>query len=1174
MKMVLGVFPTLVLVMVSHHFTEACPAMCKCTRFKVFCRDTNTKSLPHGLPRTTQLLSMEGDILAQLNSSVIAQLGSVNLTRLRLTSMQIQTIEASTFRLMTMIEWLTITKNSIVDLKPRAFLGLGQLFYLDISDNRLSHLQPWVFQGLEGLRHLRAGGNRILVLHFGTLNGLRSGLKSYTTRRVLDFSRNWFTVVHKNAFRNLSSFTELQIGFAFSPLILPTNIFEGLDGLRRISVNPSGWSKLTSENTTMRGLFNLRDFQMEQYYLPKISKLFIADSSLLKRLRITGGKVEQLELGCFQGLQSLVELDLSGNKITHLNNFVFKDLVSLRILILSQNYLTTIQENAFKGLGRLLFLRLTPNKLKSLARNTFADLPFLRELTLSENQIDRVHPEAFAGLFSLKRLQVLYSPEERSSDVTLEALCRLDSFQGPSHFLAEGIQVVRSLNLTGLRGVVLKNLGKWMASVKYIRDQIHLEIYDNGVVESYPSTYSSVSSLYLSHVRVLKNNSLSAFPKLKSLTIRTRSLLKVEQGAFNKLYTLKYIKLQSYKAFHLEAGLFQGLPHLHTLVILGPNWRKADDPVFTPDVFQGLHNVTQLEVNHVRIDNVHPGFFFEFKNLQTLNVQDNHISNLSRGAFLGLDKVQNILLGPNFISSIDAGVFGALCDDNFTLTCANLTRLSKYCNTTFVLPTLRHLDFDNNEITFIHPHAFLGCSQLRNLILSWSKILILDFLYTPQLRVLSFTNGNISQISNTSFSCTSMISDISFDRTDVQDMNSAAFERLKRLKTFTFPRFPCHCNMQVIWRSFRDRRVQYSSHSTCSAQGIDSYFPHLECNSSLGQILQSTNRSSTSNDYLYFKLYIEPIVLIFIFVGGCFGNGLLMYVILRHSDMRNKNNACVLHLAIADCLSLILNVPLSYWDIVHVTWDLGDTACKVFITSKDFVVGLVVFSVLALSFERFLVVYSSFKLSLDIRSVLFLGIVWIFALVCSVPSYFSATVQTRCFSSPPERQSLVQRSWTFQLLMYCLLPVLSILILNIMTAYILKTSIGKSPGVLRNKSRDKNRNVVANTVVILSVVFIVSYVPNFALRTLVSWSILEVEEVFWYAFFTFCLFFFHTLFNPFALMTMGSKYRSHILGYISCFTKEKKLIPDAIGDDPVEMRDFEARQARQERLKRLQARFM
>ena len=307
-------------------------------------------------------------------------------------------------------------------------------------------------------------------------------------------------------------------------------------------------------------------------------------------------------------------------------------------------------------------------------------------------------------------------------------------------------------------------------------------------------------------------------------------------------------------------------------------------------------------------------------------------------------------------------------------------------------------------------------------------------------------------------------------------------------------------------------------------------------------IYYQRNETSAENDYVHFRTYIEPVVFIFIFLSGCFGNGFLLFIILRHSDMRNKNNICVAHLAIVDILSLILNLPLSYWDSVHVNWDLGETSCKLFMGSKDLAVSLVVFSVVTLAFERYLVVQSFNTMKISNGSIagpiVYLVYVWMYALATSIPTYLRATVEGRCYLSSPGIVDYIRMLQTFQLIMNCCLPVATIIFINIVTVNTLRESISKIPGVLTNQSHYRNRNTVVNTVTILSVVFTLSYVPNFLLRTLVSWSVWKAEDVFWYSFVSYCLFFVHSIFNPFALFVMGSKYKKHIKEYISYFVHE------------------------------------
>ncbi|PSN51261.1 hypothetical protein C0J52_11769 [Blattella germanica] len=72
---------------------ESCPDNCKCSKYKIFCKDSRIRSLPKGLP-TTQTLSMDGDILDHLNASVfLSNHGLRNLTTLVLINLQIQDIQ-------------------------------------------------------------------------------------------------------------------------------------------------------------------------------------------------------------------------------------------------------------------------------------------------------------------------------------------------------------------------------------------------------------------------------------------------------------------------------------------------------------------------------------------------------------------------------------------------------------------------------------------------------------------------------------------------------------------------------------------------------------------------------------------------------------------------------------------------------------------------------------------------------------------------------------------------------------------------------------------------------------------------------------------------------------------------------------------------------------------------
>jgi uncharacterized protein (DUF2062 family) len=61
-----------------------------------------------------------------------------------------------------------------------------------------------------------------------------------------------------------------------------------------------------------------------------------------------------------------------------------------------------------------------------------------------------------------------------------------------------------------------------------------------------------------------------------------------------------------------------------------------------------------------------------------------------------------------------------------------------------------------------------------------------------------------------------------------------------------------------------------------------------------------------------------------------------LHTIVRH----NGPSACSLNLAVSDVLYLLVNLPLTYWYIINVSWYLGITICKVPLAARDVMYGV------------------------------------------------------------------------------------------------------------------------------------------------------------------------------------------------------------------------------------------
>ncbi|PSN39937.1 hypothetical protein C0J52_23290 [Blattella germanica] len=858
--------------------------------------------------------------------------------------------------------------------------------------------------------------------------------------------------------------------------------------------------------------------------LARLEKIPTGLSPSTELLRVEYDNIKEINKNSLNAmdLQDLKSLQLLNVNLTSIEAMSFKGMDHLESLKISKNNITELKSDTFIGLDKLSYLDLTENKLISLVRGAFKGLSMLRHLFLSRNLITQLQSGTFHGL-------------ECGPNFNFDFRLRLYDLQSSTD-----IQKYSVFNISSL------------------------ELISNNFPELYRNTFMG-------------------FRSVKSLTLGGCNITKIEPYAFLEMNELRELNLTGNRIKKFEVNTFKGLKNVRTLDL--SNLQVV--PKFSFGAFRDLINLRTLYLHRNNIYSVfHPDIFMELIELKEIYLQHNQLIDLPQGLFRNLLSIEKIDLRFNEIHRLIPGIFGAICDD-FMLTCANLTQITKYCNTTNALTKLRYLDLSANSITYIHPHTFISCTNLELLNLNFNRALTLknDFLYLPNLRNLLLFDCNITEISNTSFQCSTHLEVLFIDSNKIEKLRVNQFRYLTLLKYIALKQNPIKydCGVLDTWAWFRNKNVKYVFDDNFT----DSILT-MNCN---GTVIHGSSHEMYEDIYHYFKLYIEPIVFIIIFLSGLLGNGVILFITFRYPEMRTRQNAPITHLAAVDIICLILNLPLSYWDVVHESWDLGLTTCKLFLAAKDMIVGVFIYSLIIISYERFLVIRISYYLkklcgtSVSDETLFYLVIVWIFALITTTPIYFTATVNERCLYSQIENSVFILHMWTYQFIIYCIIPTICIIFLNVTAAYTLRKSIRDMPGEkLNNMSKQaKNRASVSNMVVIFSIVFTISYFPNYLLRMLVSWSVYVPEDVFLTSFFTFCLFFCNSTISPFIFLTMNPKYKSYLMRYIHDTKAENKKVPDILvsvkcenistQDAPVS-EDELARRARMERLARLQKRFM
>ncbi|KAF5296488.1 hypothetical protein FQR65_LT01477 [Abscondita terminalis] len=302
------------------------------------------------------------------------------------------------------------------------------------------------------------------------------------------------------------------------------------------------------------------------------------------------------------------------------------------------------------------------------------------------------------------------------------------------------------------------------------------------------------------------------------------------------------------------------------------------------------------------------------------------------------------------------------------------------------------------------------------------------------------------------------------------------------------------------------------------------------------------------------ETYIVPVLFFIIFVVGVLGNGTLVVVFLRHRAMRNVPNTYILSLALADLLVIMTCVPFTSLVYTVESWPWGVTVCKLSETAKDISIGVSVFTLTALSAERYCAIVNPLrKLHTKPLTVLCAILIWVLASICALPDAIlsgldvfvvgynkNITVCTpfpvRMYGKGNAKYMVVARA-----LVYYILPLCVIACFYILMAKELHLSAREMPGELQGGqgvAQARARKHVARMVLAFIIVFFVCFFPYhlFMLWFHLNPNAEEEYDDFWHALriIGFCLSFLNSCVNPITLYCVSGVFRQHFNHYLCC----------------------------------------
>ncbi|XP_031787644.1 neuropeptide CCHamide-1 receptor isoform X2 [Nasonia vitripennis] len=325
-------------------------------------------------------------------------------------------------------------------------------------------------------------------------------------------------------------------------------------------------------------------------------------------------------------------------------------------------------------------------------------------------------------------------------------------------------------------------------------------------------------------------------------------------------------------------------------------------------------------------------------------------------------------------------------------------------------------------------------------------------------------------------------------------------------------------------------------------------------NDSFAECLNATSGCSAEENYVPYgdrpETYIVPIVFACILVVGVMGNGLLMLTICRHSNMRNVPNTYVLSLAIGDLLVILTCVPFTFTVYVLDSWPFGLMLCKVSECAKDISIGVSVFTLTALSADRFFAIVDPMRklhaTGGGKRATRFTMVVatliWLLAIFCAIPASFSYIRVFRvnknvtfltCYPFPEEFGPNYPR--TVLICRFCIFyvfPLSIIAVFYMLMARHLVQSTRNIPGEMQGQVKQiKARKKVAKMVMAFVAVFAICFFPQhvFMLWFYLHPSAQDDYNAFWHYFriLGFCLAFMNSCINPIALYCVSGTFRKY-----------------------------------------------
>ncbi|XP_019630268.1 PREDICTED: G-protein coupled receptor 54-like [Branchiostoma belcheri] len=293
---------------------------------------------------------------------------------------------------------------------------------------------------------------------------------------------------------------------------------------------------------------------------------------------------------------------------------------------------------------------------------------------------------------------------------------------------------------------------------------------------------------------------------------------------------------------------------------------------------------------------------------------------------------------------------------------------------------------------------------------------------------------------------------------------------------------------------------------------------------------------------------VVPVVYSVICLVGIIGNGLVIYLVWRHKEMRTVTNFYIVNLAVADLAFLICCVPFSAAKIVTHSWEFGEFLCKFVFYFMQVTAQATCMTLAVLSLDRFWAIVKPFQtpwFRTPVGVAITTAIIWAGSFLLSLPIAFFMQVLERdwygrklfCMEEFPSEDEFRAYIIYTVLISYVIPLTTSVVSHCLILRYLATMAVTTSVAQQHVMARKKRVTRMVATVVTL---FALCWAPNHAANLWFAFKREGLSGGFgtvtvWLKISALCLSYANSCVNPFVYGIMGDSFRK---AFAKSFGKE------------------------------------